>query len=75
MRITSHAGVADAARAAADAGVADAARAAADAVGRVPAWLESDPDSLAGRVLRGPARAETDVPVAEQLVIERYSRR
>ena len=63
VRITSHAGV------------ADAARAAADAVGRVPAWLESDPDSLAGRVLRGPPRAEIDVPVAEQLVIERYSRR
>ena len=63
VRITSHAGV------------ADAARVAADAVGRVPAWLESDPDSLAGRVLRGPARAEIDVPVAEQLVIERYSRR
>jgi small subunit ribosomal protein S4 len=44
-------------------------------VGRVPAWLESDPDSLAGRVLRGPARDEIDVPVAEQLVIERYSHR
>jgi small subunit ribosomal protein S4 len=58
-----------------DAGAAEAARAAAEAVGRVPAWLESDPDSLAGRVLRGPARDEIDVPVAEQLVIERYSHR
>jgi small subunit ribosomal protein S4 len=57
------------------AGVADAAHAAADAVARVPAWLESDPDSLAGRVLRAPARDEIDVPVAEQLVIERYSHR
>ena len=57
------------------AGVADAAHAAAAAVGRVPAWLESDPDSLAGRVLRAPARDEIDVPVAEQLVIERYSHR
>ena len=57
------------------AGVADAAMAAADSVGRVPPWLESDPDSLAGRVLGSPARAEIDVPVAEQLVIERYSHR
>jgi small subunit ribosomal protein S4 len=56
-------------------GVGDAAREAAESVGRVPAWLESDPDSLAGRVLRAPARDEIDVPVAEQLVIERYSRR
>jgi small subunit ribosomal protein S4 len=58
-----------------DGGVADAAREAADSIGRVPAWLESDPDGLAGRVLRAPARDEIDVPVAEQLVIERYSRR
>jgi small subunit ribosomal protein S4 len=56
-------------------GVADAAREAAESIGRVPAWLESDPDGLAGRVLRAPARDEIDVPVAEQLVIERYSRR
>jgi small subunit ribosomal protein S4 len=56
-------------------GVEAAAREAAESVGRVPAWLESDPDGLAGRVLRGPERAEIDVPVAEQLVIERYSRR
>jgi small subunit ribosomal protein S4 len=56
-------------------GVGDTAREAAESVGRVPAWLESDPDGLAGRVLRAPARGEIDVPVAEQLVIERYSRR
>ena len=44
-------------------------------VGRVPAWLEVDHEALAGRVLRAPQRDEVQVPVAEQLVIERYARR
>ena len=51
------------------------ARDATDELGRVPAWLEADPDSLAGRVLRAPERAEIEMPVTEQLVIERYARR
>lgn len=44
-------------------------------VGRVPAWLEVDHEALSGRVLRGPKRDEVQMPVAEQLVIERYARR
>ena len=48
---------------------------AAAEVGRVPAWLEADHDSLAGRVLREPSRDEITIPVTEQLVIERYARR
>ncbi|HVW46739.1 MAG TPA: 30S ribosomal protein S4 [Solirubrobacterales bacterium] len=44
-------------------------------VGRVPAWLEVDHEKLAGRVLRAPQRDEVQMPVAEQLVIERYARR
>jgi small subunit ribosomal protein S4 len=56
-------------------GVTAAAEAAAEQIGRVPAWLESDPDQLAGRVLRAPAREEIDTPVTEQLVVERYARR
>jgi small subunit ribosomal protein S4 len=46
-----------------------------DTVGRVPAWLEVDQEALAGRVLRAPKRDEVQMPVAEQLVIERYARR
>ena len=46
-----------------------------ETVGRVPAWLEVDQEALAGRVLRGPKRDEVQMPVAEQLVIERYARR
>jgi small subunit ribosomal protein S4 len=45
-----------------------------ETVGRVPAWLEVDQEALAGRVLRGPKRDEVQMPVAEQLVIERYAR-
>jgi small subunit ribosomal protein S4 len=44
-------------------------------VGRVPARLEVDHEALSGRVLRGPKRDEVQMPVAEQLVIERYARR
>lgn len=55
--------------------VAAAARRSSDQLGTVPAWLEADHESLAGRVLRGPQRAEIAMPVTEQLVIERYGRR
>jgi small subunit ribosomal protein S4 len=46
-----------------------------ETIGRVPAWLEVDHEALAGRVLRAPQRDEVQMPVAEQLVIERYARR
>lgn len=51
------------------------ARAATEMVGRMPGWLEANHDTLSGRVLRAPARAEISMPVIEQLVIERYGRR
>jgi len=47
---------------------------ATEQMGRVGAWLEADFDSLAGKVLRLPVRAEIDTPVAEQLIVEFYSR-
>jgi small subunit ribosomal protein S4 len=37
---------------------------------RTPGWLLADHDALAGRVQRLPERAEIDVPVDEQLVVE-----
>lgn len=40
----------------------------------VPAWLEVVPNEAAGKVLRYPTREEIDVPVAEHLIIELYSR-
>ncbi len=40
----------------------------------VVAWLERDMIARTGRVARFPAREEIDVPVAEQLIIEYYSR-
>ncbi|MDO8213754.1 30S ribosomal protein S4 [Conexibacter sp. CPCC 206217] len=47
---------------------------ATEQMGRVGAWLEADFDSLAGKVLRLPVRNEIDAPVAEQLIVEFYSR-
>lgn len=71
------ASIADGARVAIspDSPVGPVAREAAADVSRVPAWLEADHDSLAGRVLRAPLREEIAMPVVEQLVIERYARR
>ncbi|NIM05550.1 MAG: 30S ribosomal protein S4 [Armatimonadetes bacterium] len=40
----------------------------------VPAWLQWDPDSFSGRVINLPSRGEIDTQVAEQLVVEYYSR-
>lgn len=55
--------------------VAPIAQQWSETIGRVPAWLEVDHEALAGRVLRAPQRDEVQMPVAEQLVIERYARR
>ena len=57
-----------------EAAVRPVATVATEQMGRVGAWLEADFDSLAGKVLRLPARAEIDAPVAEQLIVEFYSR-
>ncbi|SHJ88760.1 SSU ribosomal protein S4P [Anaerobranca californiensis DSM 14826] len=37
-------------------------------------WLERDAEALRGRVLAVPSRDEIDVPVAEHLIVELYSR-
>jgi small subunit ribosomal protein S4 len=47
----------------------------AELLARVAPWLETDPDALAGRVLRNPAREDVSIPVDEQLVVEHFSRR
>lgn len=39
-----------------------------------PAWLELDPENLAGKVVALPTREEIDVPVQEQMIVELYSR-
>ena len=40
----------------------------------VPVWLSLNEEQLEGRVLALPTRQDIDVPVAEQMVIEFYSR-
>lgn len=40
----------------------------------VPAWLEVDHESLAGAVKEAPTRDQIDVPVAEMLIVELYSK-
>jgi len=47
----------------------------AELLARVAPWLETDPDGLVGRVLRIPARGDTNLPIDEQLVVEHFSRR
>jgi small subunit ribosomal protein S4 len=37
-------------------------------------WLERDLNTKSGRIARVPARDEIDVPVAEQMIVELYSR-
>jgi small subunit ribosomal protein S4 len=39
-----------------------------------PPWLSLDSEALTGRVLSRPTRADIDIPVNEQLVVEFYSR-
>jgi len=40
----------------------------------VVAWLEMDKDNLTAKVIRIPARADVDLEVAENLIIELYSK-
>ncbi len=40
----------------------------------VPEWLESDKESLKGRVVELPKREAIDVPVDEMLIVELYSK-
>jgi len=41
----------------------------------VPEWLSFDRDQWSGRVLSAPRRAEGDIEMREQLIVEYYSRR
>jgi small subunit ribosomal protein S4 len=40
----------------------------------VPAWLEANFENMSGRVLRLPKRADVDLPINEQLIVELYSK-
>lgn len=40
----------------------------------VPSWLEMDKEKLEAKVIRIPARADVDLEVAENLIIELYSK-
>jgi small subunit ribosomal protein S4 len=42
--------------------------------GRVPDWLELDPESLSGRVVSTPTREHPAATLDEQLIVEFYSR-
>lgn len=37
-------------------------------------WIEVDANNLSGKVVRVPTRDEIDIPVAEQMIVELYSR-
>ncbi|MEP7356600.1 MAG: 30S ribosomal protein S4, partial [Anaerolineales bacterium] len=47
---------------------------AADQSRGAPGWLSADVTTLAGKVLRDPAREEIDANLNEQLIVEYYSR-
>ena len=40
----------------------------------VPEWLEKDNKTLSGKVVRLAAREDIDIPVAEHLIVELYSK-
>ncbi len=40
----------------------------------VPSWLEMNYDTLTGRVLHLPKRADVNLPINEQLIVELYSK-
>lgn len=40
----------------------------------VPAWLELDPNALAGRVLALPKREDVTLPIEEHMIVELYSK-
>jgi small subunit ribosomal protein S4 len=40
----------------------------------IPPWLELDLAAKSGKIVRLPAREEIDTPVAEQMIVEHYSR-
>ena len=40
----------------------------------VPAWLEANFDTLSGRIVHLPKRADVNLPINEQLIVELYSK-
>jgi small subunit ribosomal protein S4 len=40
----------------------------------VPSWLEASFENMSGRVLHLPKRADVDLPINEQLIVELYSK-
>ena len=49
-------------------------RDATDLTAAVAPWLQADHEGLTGKVLKWPEREEIDTPVAEQLIVELYSK-
>ena len=52
----------------------DVVRSATELTAVVPPWLQADHDALTAKVLRLPTRTEITTPVAEQLIVELYSK-
>ena len=48
--------------------------AAAIASRTAPSWLDLDKENLVGKVVAMPTRADIDLPINEQLIVELYSR-
>ena len=40
----------------------------------LPAWLEANFENMTGRVLHLPKRADVNLPINEQLIVELYSK-
>ncbi|MCQ2399644.1 MAG: 30S ribosomal protein S4, partial [Clostridia bacterium] len=43
-------------------------------VGTMPKWLEFNPETLSGKVLALPERADIDAQIKEHLIVELYSK-
>jgi small subunit ribosomal protein S4 len=58
----------------ADSPVREVAGVSTELTGTVAPWLQTDFESLSGKVLRVPERAEISAPIDEHLIVELYSR-
>jgi small subunit ribosomal protein S4 len=57
-----------------DSKAAEVVRMSTDLTSSVAPWILADHDNLTGKILRAPERDEIDAPVAEQLIVELYSK-
>ncbi|HHZ02991.1 MAG TPA: 30S ribosomal protein S4 [Tissierellia bacterium] len=39
-----------------------------------PQWLQADPDNFAGRIIAEPTKEDIEIPIAENLIVELYSK-